>query len=180
MKPVDFGQLVQRIDLELYAPDAEEKQRTALGAYQVYVWINPPADLFERREGIISRYRALMAKVDKSEDEDEINGLIEQLKELGPENDKLLSILLSQHDDAEGEDTHWSPEEIRSYRDGGEGETDPEFIDFLTDEAWRLINEHRSHRQKKIRRRYKTLNGKASPQTLNSLASSVRGTIDTS
>ncbi len=182
MKPVDFGQLVQRIDLELYAPDAEEEQRAALGAYKVYAWINPPPDIREMRVNIVSRYQKLGAKRQKAfeaKDVKEVERITDQIvKELGPQNDKLLSIMLSQHNDAEGEDTHWTPEEVRSYRD--EGGTDPEFIDFISDEAWRLADQHLSNGQKKIRRRFKTLLKTATPPTRNSSQSSAPVTTNTS
>lgn len=175
MKPVDFGQIVQRIDCKQYAPDSEVSE--ALAKYKVYVWINPPPDIRERREVFIKNVIDLLEKISGSDDAGEIDNFTEQLKEAGPENDKLLSILLSQHEDSEGEDTHWTPEEVRAYRDD---DIEPEFIDFLTDEAWRLINEHRNHRQKKIRRRFKTLNGRASRRTLNSSRSSAPETTSTS
>jgi hypothetical protein len=175
MKPIDFGQIVQRIDCTQYAPDSEVSE--ALAKYKVYVWINPPPDIRDRREAFIKNALELLEKIKGSDNAEEIDGFTEQLKELGPENDKLLSILLSQHEDGEGEDTHWTPEEVRSYR---KDDIEPEFIDFLTDEAWRLINEHRNHRQKKIRRRFKNLNGMATRRTRNSSRSSAREITNTS
>ncbi len=157
MKPIDFGQIVARIDLRPYAPDAPEEQRDALGEIKVYVWVNPPPDLRERHEDIVLRYRGVMKKVDATKDVDVINDLTDQMIDLGKESDAVLAILLSQHEDSEGEDTHWTVDEIRAYRDGGEDETDPAFIDFLTDEAWAAINRHRSHKQKKTARRLNSL-----------------------
>ena len=157
MKPIDFGKIVARIDLRPYAPDAPKEQRDALGAIKVYVWVNPPPNLRERHEEIVLRYRDIMAQVEKTKDVGVVNGLTDQMVDLGKESDAVLAKLLSQHDDGEEEDTHWTVDEIRAYRNGGEDETDPAFIDFLTDEAWAAINRHRSHKQKKTARRLNSL-----------------------
>ena len=154
---IEIKPLVRPIRLREYAEE--------YGDEAIWVWVNPPRRLRQEHQRIAEDFQAVMDEraallkdleqvaataeetgVAPSEpDPDVVASLDQQITELSRRLYGVIAELWSQHDDAE---LHWTADDIEEMVEAC-SDADPPLWNWMQDELWRLILEHRQGIKKK-------------------------------
>lgn len=144
---ISVPKLLRSIDLADYAPELVHPDGKPI---MVWVWVNPPRDLMDRRRRNLQMgadaYRVINDAVkvgDQPLSIDERRRLLNDLLATGNLMAAWFAEIWSQADDAE---THWSTEDVLSL---GTNQTDPALYPWLQIQTMDLITAHRDAEKKR-------------------------------
>jgi len=145
---ISVPKIMRPIDLADYAPELVRPDgKPAL----VWVWVNPPRDLMDRRSRQIQvgadAYRTLAGSLPaaggQTLTDDQRRRIMSDLHATGLEMASWFAEIWSQHSDAE---THWTTDDVTTL---GINETDPSLYPWLQRRTLQLIHEHRDAEKKR-------------------------------
>jgi len=154
---IEIKRLVRPVFLRDYAEE--------YGDETIWVWVNPPrqlrlehADIVQDFQVVVDARAELGAELEKAieqakeegtevpeADPDTIARIDQQLNDLSDRLYAWFAELWSQHSD---EETHWTGEEVVGMVEACL-DADPQLWDWIQDEMWRLVREHREGVKKK-------------------------------
>lgn len=146
---ISIPKILRRIDLADYAPELVHPDGKPI---LVWVWVNPPRDLMERRRAILQTggdaiRRLKDAPAGGTDGQgltlEERRRIVADLADTSTGISAWFAEIWSQGQDPE---THWSAEDVLTV---GKNSTDPALYVWLQNRTMELIEEHRSGEKKR-------------------------------